>query len=186
MAGRPVKFSYFYLNNVCARGEVAASIAATSQTQTLYAILETSIVTILKLLFGQQILWTSSTFFLRVWVGTIFIRYGLSLFHNSNMLDFTDTLKTINIPLPILSAYLCKTTEFFGGLFLILGFMQRLACFFLIIDMSVATFIFHKGLLLQNGMTTFLLLICCLTLLLSNTDKLSVDWLIIKYKTKTK
>lgn len=139
-----------------------------------------------KLLFGQQALWTSATFFLRVWVGVIFVRYGLSLFHDNNMLDFADTLKAANIPFPNLSAYLCKTTEFFGGLFLILGFLKRISCSFLIIDMFVATFIFHKGLLLQNGMTTFLLLVCCLTLLLSSTDKLSIDWLIIKHKIKIK
>ncbi len=138
----------------------------------------------IKLFFGQQALWTGATFLLRVWVGVIFIRYGLSLFHDNNMLDFADTLKTANIPFPNLSAYLCKTTEFFGGLFLILGFLKRISCSFLIIDMSIATFIFHKGLLLQNGMTTFLLLICCLTIFLSATDKLSMDWLIMKYKLK--
>ncbi len=139
---------------------------------------------IFKPLFGQKALWTNGIFFLRVWVGVIFVRYGLSLFHDSNMLDFAVTLKTVNIPFPNVSAYLCKTTEFFGGLFLILGFLKRISCFFLIIDMTVATFIFHKGLLLQNGMTTFLLLICCLTILISDTDKLSIDWLILKYKLK--
>jgi len=123
---------------------------------------------------------------LRVWVGVIFVRYGLTLFHGNNMTDFADTLKTVNIPFPFLSAYLCKIAEFFGGLFLMAGFMKRPSCFFLIIDMAVATFIFHKGLLLQNGMTTFLLLICCLTLFLSPTEKLSIDWLILKNKTKTK
>ncbi len=139
---------------------------------------------IFKLLFGQKALWRNGIFFLRVWVGVIFVRYGLSLFHDSNMLDFADTLKTVNIPFPNFSAYLCKATEFIGGLFLILGFFKRISCLFLIIDMAVATFIFHKGLLLQNGMTTFLLLICCLTILISVTDKLSVDWLILKNKMK--
>jgi putative oxidoreductase len=135
-----------------------------------------------KLLFGRQTLWTNAIFLLRIWVGVIFVRYGLSLFHSVNMLDFADTLNTVDIPFPHLSAYLCKATEFFGGLFLILGFVNRISCSFLIIDMSVATFIFHKGLLLQNGMTTFLLLVCCLTILLSPTDKLSIDWLIMNYK----
>jgi len=134
----------------------------------------------IKLLFGQHALWTNVTFLLRVWVGVIFVRYGLSLFHPDKMLDFADTLKTVNIPLPNLSAYLCKSTEFFGGLFLIIGFLKRISCFFLAIDMFVATFIFHKGLLLQNGMTTFLLLICCLTILLSASDKLSLDRLLFK------
>jgi uncharacterized membrane protein YphA (DoxX/SURF4 family) len=140
--------------------------------------------TIFKILFGQQALSTGATFFLRVWVGVIFVRYGLSLFHHSNMLAFANTLKTVNIPFSNISAYLCKATEFVGGLFLILGFLKRISCLLLIVDMFVATFIFHKGLLLQNGMTTFLLLICCLTIFLSPADKLSIDWLIIKYKRK--
>lgn len=139
-----------------------------------------------KLLLGQEPIWEHAIAFLRIWVGVIFVRYGLTLFHGNNMVDFADTLKAVDIPFPFLSAYLCKTSEFFGGLFLILGFMKRLSCFFLVIDMTVATFIFHKGLLLQKGMTTFLLLICCLTLLLSNGDNLSVDWQILKNRAKTK
>src|SRR6185437_3988355 len=138
----------------------------------------------LKLFFGQQAVWTGATFFLRVWVGIIFIRYGLSLFHENNMLDFANTLRTANFPVPNLNAYLCKTTEFFGGLFLVVGFLKRISCLFLIIDMFVATFIFHKGLLLQNGMTTFLLLISCLTIFLSATDTLSIDRFILKQRIK--
>ena len=137
-----------------------------------------------RLIFNQQAIWNNAIFLLRVWIGVIFIRYGLSIWHQSNMLDFANTLQTINIPFPLLSAWLCKSTEFFGGIFLVLGFLKRPACVFLIIDMSVATFVFHKGLLLQNGMTTFLLLICCLTILLSPSDKLSIDWLISKVRNK--
>jgi uncharacterized membrane protein YphA (DoxX/SURF4 family) len=141
--------------------------------------------TIFKIIFGREALWSGTTFFLRIWVGVIFIRYGLSLFHGNAMQDFVITLKTAtNIPFPTLSAYLCKATEFFFGSFLVIGFLKRISCCFLIIDMFVATFIFHKGLLLQNGMTTFLLLICCLTILLSASDKISIDWLITKDKNK--
>jgi putative oxidoreductase len=129
-----------------------------------------------KLIFSHQSLWANAIFLLRVWIGVIFIRYGLSVLNYRSMTDFADTVKNINIPFPILSAYLCKSTEFFGGICLILGFLKRPFCLLLIIDMIVATFIFHKGLLLQNGMTTFLLLICCLTILLSPTDTLSIDW----------
>ncbi len=137
-----------------------------------------------RLIFNQQAIWNNAIFLLRCWVGVIYIYYGLSLWHQSNMEDFADTLKTINIPSPILSGYLCKSTEFFGGVFLVIGFLKRVTCVFLIIDMTVATFVFHKGLVLQNGMTTFLLLICCLTILLSALDKLSIDWLIGKDRNK--
>jgi putative oxidoreductase len=133
-----------------------------------------------KLIFSHQFLWANAIFLLRVWIGVIFIHYGLSVLHYRSMIDFADTLKNINIPFPLLSAYLCKSTEFFGGIGLILGFLKRPFCLLLIIDMIVATFIFHRGFLLQNGMTTFLLLICCVTILLSPTDTLSIDWYIGK------
>ena len=34
-----------------------------------------------KLLFTREPVWTNAIFLLRVWVGVIFIRYGLSLLH---------------------------------------------------------------------------------------------------------
>lgn len=139
-----------------------------------------------KLLFGKQAIWDNAIYLLRVWVGVIFIYHGLSIWHQSNMQDFADTLQTENIPFPLLSAWLCKTTEFFGGIFLVVGFLKRPACIFLIIDMAVATFVVGKGELLQNGRTPFILLICCLTILLSSSDKLSIDWLIYKNKKNQK
>ncbi len=135
-----------------------------------------------KLLFSQDALWTNAILLLRVWVGVIFVCYGVSLFHIAAMTDFADTLNSVNIPFPILSAYLSKSTEFFGGICLIIGFLRRPACILLVMDMTVATFVFHRGLLLQNGMTTFLLLICCLTILLATSDQLTVDRLIMNYR----
>ena len=137
-----------------------------------------------KMFYKQQVLEKNAIFLLRVWVGVIFIHHGLSIWHQSNMHGFAATLKTENIPFPVLSAYLCKATEFFGGIFLVLGFLKRPACIPLIINMTVATFVFGKGQLLQNGMTPFIVLICCLTILLSPSDKLSIDWLIYKNKKK--
>lgn len=137
-----------------------------------------------RLIFDQQAVWSNAILLLIVWVGVIFISHGLSIWHQSNMQSFADTLETENILFPLLSAWLCKSSEFFGGIFLILGFLKRPACFFLIIDMAVATFVVGKGELLQNGRTPFILLICCLTILLSSSDKLSIDWLIYKNKIK--
>lgn len=137
-----------------------------------------------KLLFGQQAIWDNAILLIRVWVGVIFIYHGLSIWHQSNMQDFAEDLKTLNIPLPILNAWLCKTSEFFGGIFLVIGFLKRPACIFLIIDILVATFVGGKGELLQEGRTPFILLICCLTILLSTPDKQSIDSLIFKKKQK--
>jgi putative oxidoreductase len=139
-----------------------------------------------RLIFNQQAIWDNSLCLLRIWCGVIFIRYGLSILHVSSVEDFGNTLQTVNIPFPLLSPYLCKSTEFLGGIFLVLGFLKKPACIFLIADMTVATFVFHKGLLLQNGMTTFTLLISCLTILLTATDKFCLDRLIANHLFKVK
>jgi putative oxidoreductase len=133
-----------------------------------------------KLLFGQTAIWNNAILLLRVWVGVIFIYHGLSIFRQGNMQDFADTLQALNIPIPLVSAWLCKSTEFFGGIFLVVGFLKRPACLFLIVDMAVATFVAGNGEVLQNGRTPFILLICCLSILLSSSDKLGIDWLILK------
>ena len=104
-----------------------------------------------KYLLGQQPIWDNAIILLRVWVGVIFIYHGQSILHHDSMQDFAKYLQDISIPFPTVSAWLCKTSEFFGGLFLILGFLKRPACLLLIIDMAVATFIAGNGELLQNG-----------------------------------
>jgi len=96
------------------------------------------------------------------------------------MRSFTNYLTTLNVPFPLVNAYLCKSTEFIGGILLVLGLFKRAACIFLIIDMMVATFVAGRGELLQEGRTPFIMLICCITFLLSPTEKPSLDWIIFK------
>jgi len=133
-----------------------------------------------KWLFGTEPVWSDALFLLRVWVGVIFVYHGLSIWDQNNMREFAAILQRENIPFPVLGAWLCKVSEFAGGVFLITGFAQRLACVFLIIDMAVATFVFGKGHLLQDGRTPFILLLCCLVIFLSAPDKLSASRLIFK------
>lgn len=128
-----------------------------------------------KLLWGRSALWADAIALLRIWCGVIFIRYGMNLFSAASMADFASTLHTKHIPFPLVAAYLCKSTEFFGGILLVIGFFRRPAALFIAFDMTVATFVFHQGMLLQNGMTTFTFLLCCLTILLLGPDKLSLD-----------
>ena|SRR5687767_7415497 len=137
-----------------------------------------------NIVFNPEPIWSNSIVLLRVWVGVIFITHGLSIFNPGSMQGFADSLESENIPFPVLNAWLCKSSEFFGGICLILGFLKRPACLFLIINMAVATFVAGNGELLQNGRTPFILLICCIIILLSSSDKLSIDWLIYKNKIK--
>jgi putative oxidoreductase len=115
-----------------------------------------------KLIFNKSPIWSNAISLLRIWCGTIFIRYGYSILHTDSLYDFAGTLQSANFPFPLLSAYLCKSTEFFGGILLVVGFLIRPICFFLIIDMIAATFFFHHSHILNNGLTTFLLLLCLL------------------------
>jgi len=117
-----------------------------------------------KFLFGQGTVWTDSIALLRIWCGVIFIRYGLTLLHPAALSDFASTLQPTQIPFPYLAAFLCKATEFIGGILLVIGFLRRPAALLIAFDMTVTTFVFHRGLILRNGMTTFILLLCCLTI----------------------
>lgn len=119
---------------------------------------------------------------LRLWCGVIFIRYGITFLHPASMHDFAETLQGAHIPLPFAGAWLCKTTEFIGGVFLVTGFLVRPACLFLIIDMSVATFIFHHGQVLGNGLTTFLLIVCLLAVIWNDAGSFSIDHLFKRVK----
>ena len=62
-----------------------------------------------------------------------------------------------------------------GGVLLFAGFLIRPACFLLIIDMTVATFVFHRAQVLNNGLTTFLLLLTLLQILFNSADSFTVD-----------
>jgi putative oxidoreductase len=137
-----------------------------------------------NLLLWPEHYWNGSIVLLRVWIGIIFITHGLSIWSPESMRNFTDYLVTLNVPYPVVNAYLCKSTEFVGGIFLVFGLLKRAACIFLIVDMSVATFVAGHGELLQEGRTPFIMLICCLTFLLGPTEKLSFDWLIFKRNEK--
>jgi uncharacterized membrane protein YphA (DoxX/SURF4 family) len=139
-----------------------------------------------NLLLGQQAIWNNAIALLRIWVGVIFVYHGVSIFHPNNMQSFAKLLESENIPFPLLGAWLCKTSELLGGIFLIAGFLKRPACLFLIIDMAIATFVAGNGELLQNGRTPFILLICCLIIFLSASDKLSIDWLLFRKQIKAK
>lgn len=78
---------------------------------------------------------------LRAITGIIIMKYGLEVFNNDHMEGNTAWLKDIHFPLPSFMAYVGKTTELLGGIFLILGLFTRVVSILLVINMSVITFI---------------------------------------------
>lgn len=68
--------------------------------------------------------------------------------------------------------------EFFCAGFIILGLFTRLAAIPLIINMSVALFMAHKGNFFSEGESAGIYLICFLTILLAGPGKVSLDRMI--------
>jgi|TARA_Y100000310_G_scaffold345855_1_gene471472 putative oxidoreductase len=99
---------------------------------------------------------------LRIVLGIIFTFHGyLKLFVVGGLPGTAQFLSFIGIPLANYAAVLVAFVEFFGGIFLILGFLSKWSSAALIIEMLVALFMVHirNGFLIGNGGSEFVLLI---------------------------
>ena len=116
---------------------------------------------------------------LRLGAGTlIMIQHGLP-----KLQTFSAKANTFSDPFgigPTASLSLVIFAEFFCGAFIILGLFTRLAAIPLVIAMSVALFIAHKGDLFGKGELSGLFLFCFLVLLLTGPGRFSLDRLIGK------
>ena len=116
--------------------------------------------------------------FLRIVAG------GLMLVHGyDKMVHFNETAAHMMNFMGIgskASTALVIFAEFFCSMLLILGLFTRLACIPLIICMSVALFMAHKGDFLGQGQVAALFLTCYIVLLLVGAGKVSVDSMISK------
>ncbi len=127
-------------------------------------------------------------FILRMSVGIMFAAHGsqklFGAFGGSGIQGFTGHLTAMGLPNPELQAYLAAGSEFFGGLFLILGFVTRLSVFPLLAVMFVAVWKVHlaKGFFLQAGgfEYNFVITGALLALLALGGGKFSIDQKISK------
>jgi putative oxidoreductase len=83
---------------------------------------------------------------LRLVLGAIMIAHGYTLIFGG-MQGHMETVRSIH--LPGWMAYLSASSEFFGGILLVVGFLTRCAALFICITMLVAIFGVH----LKNGFT---------------------------------
>jgi putative oxidoreductase len=124
-------------------------------------------------------------------ISFLFIRLILAYgFYGTAMMKINDVGKiarwfaSINIPAPTLNAYLATYTEFFGFIFLALGFATRFISIPLIITMIVAIKTAHW----ENGFSAddngyeipLYYIIMLLTLLLNGPGRISIDYFITK------
>lgn len=123
---------------------------------------------------------------LRVVVGVVFIAHGaqkvLGAFGGYG-LEATVTYFAKNLGIPLFLGYVASFTEFFGGIFLLVGFLTRPAALGIFITMTVA-FTVHlpAGFFLPNGFEyTFVLAFISLIVLLFGAGNISIDYYISNY-----
>lgn len=87
---------------------------------------------------------------IRIAIGLTFIYHGSILLNAHGMSEFSVFWGThFNIPLPLYGIYLTKIIQFFGGICMVLGLFTRFAAIPISLVMLIATFVAHKGIILN-------------------------------------
>jgi len=128
--------------------------------------------------------WDWGALLLRLAIGSIFICHGYQKWFEWGMDAVTDTFGKMGVPFPSISAYAAATTEFLGGILLLVGFNTRMAAALLSIVMAVAIITAHApsfdkpylGFIGQGGFEFPLALLAgCLALALNGGGDCSAD-----------
>lgn len=119
--------------------------------------------------------------FLRVVTGILFIGHGAPKFGfvgNGSLSDVATFMGSINVPLPMVSAFLVAFFETFGGAFLVIGLLTRFWSAGLAFAMLIAVTLVHlpNGMFAEHGYQWALLLMACsLALMFEGAGKASLD-----------
>jgi len=102
--------------------------------------------------------------------------------------SIAEWFKSINIPLPVLNAYLSTGTEVLGVILLTLGLFSRFISIPLIITMIVAIVTVHWGNGFEAGENGFEIplyyIIMLFTLMVYGSGKISLDYILFKTRTR--
>ncbi|MEN6521453.1 MAG: DoxX family protein [Armatimonadota bacterium] len=86
-------------------------------------------------------------FIIRLVLGIIFMAHGaqklFGLFGGGGIGGTAQFLQSLNVPLPVFSAWAVALVEFLGGLFLVIGLFTRIISVLIILDMVVAIVLVH-------------------------------------------
>ncbi|MDR3250736.1 MAG: DoxX family protein [Tannerella sp.] len=117
--------------------------------------------------------------FVRVFIGILIIKHGFILFDAEAMAQSAGFFENIHIPLPTLMAYVAKSTEFFGGIFLALGLFTHITAAILVFNMLVALGTAF-GFNIFEGEIAFLFLLLFIVFAVVGGGKYSLDYFILK------
>lgn len=87
---------------------------------------------------------------IRIAIGVTFMYHGSILWDSEAMKAFSFIWgDSFNIPFPFYGIYMAKIAQFFGGSFMLLGLFTSYASTLIALTMFVATFVAHKGIILN-------------------------------------
>ena len=112
---------------------------------------------------------------LSIWLGAMMLFHSYETLFFGGLTGFAGYLESIGIPFPKIMSPIAKTGEFFGGLAVLVGpsWLQRVGLFFIIMVMSVATFVAHKGLIWSDAQLPFCFLLIAIVLFFKPAPSLS-------------
>ncbi|BDD09516.1 hypothetical protein FUAX_19480 [Fulvitalea axinellae] len=113
----------------------------------------------------------------RIISGGIIFSFGLEVFDEGKISDYTLWLTDVGVPFPVVMVYVGKFSELIFGLFLTVGLFTRLSTIPLMITMCVINFIMLDGSIRTE---TFYLLMIFSCFFFMGAGKLSLDFLIAK------
>ena len=91
---------------------------------------------------------------------------------------FIQDIANMGFPFPGFFAWMAVLSEFFGGIFLILGLFTRPAALLNVVVTFTATFLYHNGDIGNSGLISFFFMIMCLYIFLFGAGKFSLDYFI--------
>ena len=116
---------------------------------------------------------------LRVFIGGALLTHGWGKMFGG-LEGFAQGLAGMGIPVPQVMAFLAAFAESFGAILLAIGLLTRPAAFLIVVNMSVAICVAHKGAAFSVQEAAWLYLVPALFFLLKGAGRWSLDALVSK------
>ncbi len=130
----------------------------------------------MKRLFSTEAISKDAWLALRLFSGFALMHHGIEVFNTSEMKGFADYLANdLLLPASTLLAYLCKGTEFFGGILLALGLATRWVSLVQLINMLVAGLMAHSFDIFGKGEHAMLFAFISVGFGLAGAGRISLD-----------
>jgi len=112
---------------------------------------------------------------LRLVAGFGMATHGYQKVFGGHMEQFTEGVRALGFPLPLVFAWLAALSELLGGILVALGLKARVAAAFAFVTMAVAAFVQHAGDPFAARELAMLYLACFGAIMLIGAGKFSLD-----------